>query len=260
MYTDRFCFDDLAVYAPLNCPAFRSPTRPESSVCWSNSNNSSSFLGSLHCASAVSSVWQQFTFDNDPWHCPGFAGCPVPDARNHRLPLAFFAGMLVLIASTEIRLVCFNGTGQHIRLCQGSPCLPDPVQRKPCRFLFHAQIAAQLHAGYALGTCGRKVDGYGPFTVADLGARRGGTGLDAKVLFAFRAIGISGCFATQVRSDQQSGQTRPFGHTFSPNRSMAALIVGKHVERLFRRMISAHMLLDVTFYVWLVVHIKAVQK
>ena len=168
-------------------------------------------------------------------YCPDHSGCPVFDAHNrYLLPLALFVCMFVLLASAQIHSVRLNRTGELILSRQGAPRISKPVQQVPCRALPYAQIAVQLHAGYALRIRGCRIRGYGPFPVADLGAFHDGPGLDAKVMLAI------GTIVRHVRVLCNTGPVVLVMGARAPVRSYVALkpphgglFVGEHLEQIF---------------------------
>ena len=104
------------------------------------------------------------------------------------LPLALLVGVLVLLAPSQTCLVRPDGAGHRVRPRQGAPRLPAPVQQEPRRALAYSKIFMQLRAGYALGTGGEQVRGYGPVPVADFGVFHDGPDPDAEALVALRTV------------------------------------------------------------------------
>ncbi len=158
---------------------------------------------------------------------------PAADIRQF-LPLG---AAHVPAATADVGFVRFDRASKQLPILrQGDP---EPLRKKPRRFLCHTQVAVELHARHALET-GHEQEGRDePVLVADLRAFHHGTRLHAKFLRALLLPAAVGHRLVLAAGLHVHRPARGAAHAVRPSLLskplLGNLIVGEHPKDLLQR-------------------------
>src|SRR5487761_818575 len=138
-------------------------------------------------------------------------------------------GMAVAVFATDIHLIHFHNTAQHVQLVAAS--LTEPLQHKPRALLGNADFLGELHGRDALARRDEQVHRVNPLVQRNVRPLEDRAGTDSEILFAL----VTAVVPASPRRDPVAHATHGAANAVRPQAPLKVgarrFLIGKHGEQ-----------------------------